>query len=285
MDTFKKCYLYLYEHNGRGELITWGSKKGMMNDEGNGKWSFDLVGKGFDLSSGGPYGCIFAAGGGWNVQTCDVMIGPECYGDTAVVTGEKIENTEDSNKSSLGVEWTKSKGTYGVPKAISSIGNVVGKTYWPGEDGKSLLTTFLTSDDAKKNINNALKFNGKDMQTTIDDTAKALGLSWEETKAIVESCKGKNPDIDLSKWDPEKSSLKGTSNQGGNQGGNNQDGGNTTGNTTGGSTGGTTYGGSSGGTSTGSVTSGEDTTVYFIIGGVMIAAIGVFFLARKRRQY
>ena len=175
MDTFKKCYLYLYEHNGRGELITWGSKKGMMNDEGNGKWSFDLVGKGFDLSSGGPYGCIFAAGGGWNVQTCDVMIGPECYGDTAVVTGEKIENTEDSNKSSLGVEWTKSKGTYGVPKAISSIGNVVGKTYWPGEDGKSLLTTFLTSDDAKKNINNALKFNGKDMQTTIDDTAKALG--------------------------------------------------------------------------------------------------------------
>ncbi len=280
---FKKITFFLNDHTTGTQLITWGSKKGFMTDEGDGKWSFDLGSAGFDLGSGGPYNCIFTAD--WGVQTCDLIITTDNYGDTAYCPGGTVENAVDSNKSSFIVKWESGKN--GNPICITSIGNLIGDAYWPGENNESVFYKFISTTDASS-IKNATKFNGKNEQQTIDDIAGKLGLSKSQVEAQVKKATDAGAKLD---WDASKSTLsdsgsQGGGNQGGNQGGNNQDGGNTTGNTTGGSTGGgTTYGGSSGGTSTGSVTSGEDTTVYFIIGGVMIAAIGVFFLARKRRQY
>ena len=272
---FKKITFFLNDHTTGTQLITWGSKKGYMTDEGGGKWSFD-VSSVADLSSGGPYNCIFTAD--WGVQTCDLIITTDNYGDTAYCPGGTVENAVDSNKSSFIVKWKSGKN--GNPVCITSIGNLIGDAYWPGEDAVSVFYKFISTTDASS-IKNATKFNGKNEQQTIDDIAGKLGLSKAQVEEQVKKATDAGAKLE---WDASKSTLSGGSSGGQDtktQTGSNQD----SGNTTGGTTGGTTYGGSSGGTSTGSVTSGEDTTVYFIIGGVMIAAIGVFFLARKRRQY
>ena len=263
--TYKKIYLYLYDH-ANGEMVTWGSKKGMMTDEGSGKWSYDLEAKGFTLESSNSYGCIFTAD--WGMQTCDLIIGPENYGDTAYCTGEQVENNVDSNKKSYLVKWQS--GVHGNPRCITSIGNVIGDDYWPGETGYSMLVNFMKSTGTD-GLENAIKFNGKTKQATIDDTAKTLGLSFDDVKKAVAEA-----GIPTSDWDPEKSSLK--------------EGGSTTAASGGGGSSTTTKTTSSSGTTststtTATVTSGEGTTVYFIIGGVMLAAIGVFFLARKKREY
>lgn len=266
--TYKAIYLYLYDHN-NGEIITWGSKKGKMTDEGNNKWSYDLDAKGISFDSSNAYGCIFTAD--WGMQTCDLIIGSPCIGDTAVCTGETVENNVDSNKTSYVVKWTNAdSSTYGNPKCITSIGNVIGNAYWPGDSGYAMFVKFLSST-GKDGIDNALKFNGKNTQQTIDDTANALGLGKEDIKkAIAES--GRTFD-----WKEDSSKAK---DGGGSSDNNNNNNNNTNTNTNTNNGGGTSNGGGSN-----SVTSGEDTTVYFIIGGVMLAAIGVLFLARKRRQY
>ena len=255
---------YLYEH-GAGEIITWGSKKGKMTAEGDGVFSYDLGAKGITLESGKAYGCIFTDN--WNAQTCDLILGADSVGDTAVCTANKIENNVDSNKKSLAVKWKSGK--YGNPKCITSIGNVIGDTLWPGDSDYGMFLAFLKSD-GKDGLANALKFNGKDEQTTVDDTAKALGLGKEDVKkAIAESGK-------TIKWDESKSSLSGGSSGGGSSSGGSSSGG-------GSESGGSTSGGSSSGSS--SVTSGQDSTIHFVLGGVMLAAVGVFFLARKKREY
>ena len=41
---------------------------------------------------------------------------------------------------------------------------------------------------------------------------------------------------------------------------------------------------SSGGSGSSSVKSGQETTVLFVLGGVMLAAAGVLFLSRKKRE-
>ena len=274
---FKKITFFLNDHTTGTQLITWGSKKGYMTDEGNGIWSFDLGNAGFDLSSGGPYNCIFTAD--WGVQTCDLIITTDNYGDTAYCPGGTVENAVDSNKSSFIVKWKSGKN--GNPVCITSIGNLIGDAYWPGEDNVSVFYKFISTEDASS-IKNATKFNGKNEQQTIDDIAGKLGLSKAQVEEQVKKATDAGAKLE---WDASKSTLSGGSSGGQDtktQTDSNQDSGNTTGGST---TGGTTYGSSSSGNSTGSVSSGEDTTVYFIIGGVMIAAIGVFFLARKRRQY
>jgi len=53
-----------------------------------------------------------------------------------------------------------------------------------------------------------------------------------------------------------------------------------------GSTGsGSTGSGSTGSTGNGTVSSGQDSTIFFVFGGLMLAAAGVMFLARKKREF
>ena len=184
---FTDITFYLYQHgDGGGEIITWGSKKGKMTNEGNGIWSFDLEAKGYGLDSNKSYGCIFTAD--WGMQTCDLIIGRECYGDLAYCTGNMVENNVDPNKRSNEVRWANADRTvYGNPICITSIGNVIGTAFWPGDTAYSIFLKFL-STDGKTSIVNALMYNGKSEQQTIDDTAAALGLSTADIeRAIRES--------------------------------------------------------------------------------------------------
>ena len=181
---FKYIYMYLYDHN-NGEIINWGSKKGKMTNEGNGIWSFDLDAKGITLDPYKAYGVIFTADLG--LQTCDLIIGSDCLGDIAYCPGSDEENNVDSSKKSRIVKWANvDSSKYGNPKCITAIGNVIGNAYWPGDTGYSMFVSFL-SDTGKMGIDNALKFNGKTEQQTIDDTAKALGLSENDIKRAIEA--------------------------------------------------------------------------------------------------
>ena len=280
--SLKNVTFYLYDH-ADGEIITWGSKKGKMTHEGNGVFSYDLGAKGITLDSSHAYGCIFTSD--WSAQTCDLILGADSLGDTAYCTAEKIENNVDSNKKSQQVLWKSGK--YGNPKCITSIGNVIGSAYWPGEDAYSMFVKFLSSTGAD-GLQNALKFNGKDEQTTVDDVAKELGLGQDDIEKAVAEAKAAGVTVNWKKADSKADAGSGTGSgsgsSGGTTGGDDSTGGSTGGSTTGGSTtGGSTSGGSDSGSS--SVTSGEGTTLYFILGGVMLAAVGVFFLARKKREY
>ncbi|MEE0844385.1 MAG: hypothetical protein U0L75_08645, partial [Ruminococcus sp.] len=127
---FKTVTLYLYPH-GDSALITWGSKKGNMTDEGNNVWSFDFDAKGIELDSGKQYGMIFT--GDWGVQTCDIIWDSSVMGDTAYCTGDQVENNVDSNKKSYYVKWKNADASkYAPPVCITSIGNIIGEALWSG---------------------------------------------------------------------------------------------------------------------------------------------------------
>ena len=127
-------------------------------------------------------------------------------------------------------------------------------------------------DFLKNTLGNARTFSGKDDQTLIDDTAKALSL----TKADVE--KAISDAGATTEWTKDKSSLS------------DGDGGSTTTSsttstsskttsTTGGSTTTSSKSGAASNTQT-----GQGETVLFIMLGVMVAAAGVIFFARKRER-
>ena len=272
---YKYVMLYLYEHNG-DEIIPWASKsKGKMDDAGNDIWTFDFDKHGISLESGKQYGVIFVNDN--NVQTCDLITDSGCYGKTAVMNGEMIENTVDSNKKSYVVNWEgMDTSKYGPPLAITSIGNVVGSALWAGTTQYDLFLDFLKDTNAKAGITNALTFNGKSVQQTIDDTAKALGLGKDDIeKAIKES--GKTFD-----WKKEASPVQEGSSSGGDSSNNDSSSNSGSSSSSGGSS--SSSGGSSSSGSS-SVSSGQETTIFFVFGGVMLAAAGVIFLARKRRDF
>ena len=271
--SIKVVTCYLYEHGG-DEIITWGSKKGNMDKGDNDVWTFDFDKKGITIDSSKQYGVIFTAD--WNVQTCDLIFDPgQCMGKTASLTGDMVENNVDSNKKSYVVQWDGlDPKTVGPPVCITSIGNVIGSAYWNGDTPYKMLLNFIKSD-GKDGLANALKFNGKNAQQTLDDTAKALGLGQDDIeKAIKES--GKTVD-----WKKESSSAQEGSSSGGDS--SSSDSSSNSGSSSSSSSGSSSSGSSSSGSS--SVSSGQETTIFFVFGGVMLAAAGVIFLARKRRDF
>ena len=270
---FKKVYCYLYEHGG-DEIIVWGSNKGAMTDAGNDTFTFDFDAKGISIESGKQYGVIFS--GDWGVQTCDIIFDSSVMGDTAYLTGDQVENNVDSNKKSYYVKWKNADASkYAPPLCITSIGNVIGEALWAGTTRYDLLLNFIKSD-GKDGLSNALKFNGKDEQQTLDDTAKALGLGQDDIeKAIKESGK-------TVKWEKTKSSAQEGSSSG-DSSSSSGDSSSNSGSSSSSSSGSSSSGSSSSGSS--SVSSGQETTIFFVFGGVMLAAAGVIFLARKRRDF
>ena len=174
--------LYLYEVGG-DVIIKWNSKRGKMTNEGGGLWSFDM--SAYPMSDSKNYACIFLTNS--ELQTCDLLIGNPCLGDTAYCTGEndKLENTVDSQKMKWRVKWKNADpNRWGVPLDITSVGNVVGDVLIPGQSKYDLFLTFL-KDKGKRGLDNAIKFNGKSKQQTIDHTAIMLGLSINEVKKAV----------------------------------------------------------------------------------------------------
>ncbi|MED9969690.1 MAG: Ig-like domain-containing protein [Ruminococcus sp.] len=200
---YKDIRVYLDNMDTGEVMIPWNSKKGLMKDEGNGLWSFDLAAKGHTFNNNENYCCIFLTN--TEMQTCELLINNPCLGDTAYCPGEndKVENAVDSNKKSYNVKWRKADPTkYAPPLTITSIGNVVGEALPKGQTKYGLFAAFLDRYAGAHGIDNAMKFNGKTAQQTIDDMAYTLGLNSEDVKKAIRE-KGRN---DLG-WDENKSYI------------------------------------------------------------------------------
>jgi|GEM_PF-768445 len=184
---YKNITMYLYNHNG-DEVIIWGSKKGNMTKEDGNTWSFDFNAKGITIDSSKQYGVIFTAD--WETQTCDLIMDASCLGDVAFCDGKQAENIVDYNGKAYIAWWNNADPEkYGPALSITSLGNVVGYSVWADTTKYDMLVNFIKSD-GMDGLNNALKYNGKTAQETLDDLAKALGLSADDIeRAIAESGK------------------------------------------------------------------------------------------------
>ena len=183
---YKRVMLYLYNVDTGDVLLQWASKKTAMTNEGDGLYSYDM--ESLDLDINTNYACIFNADSG--AQTCDLFVNTPCFGHTAACTGNSLENTVDSNKTSQEVVWDSGvdSSQYGVPLAITSLGNVIGSALAKGKTKYDMLVDFIKgSEDGLMGLENALKFSSKTGRDTeqkqIDYVAEALGL----TKADVEN--------------------------------------------------------------------------------------------------
>ena len=93
---YKKVFCYIWEYGGSA-FADFGAKETKCSDEdGDGVWTFDLSAAGWNLQSGKEYGVIFSNEN--KMQTYNLLVGPECYGDTAFCDGTTYENPEDSSK-------------------------------------------------------------------------------------------------------------------------------------------------------------------------------------------
>ena len=264
-NNYKKIHCYIWEYGTENKLTNWQEKKNQCKDNGDGTWTFDLDAKGLSIADGVLYCVIFSADTG--MQTYDLLLDTTCFGDTAYCNGDIYENPADSNKTSQAAVWKGQDPTVlGPVKCITSIGNVVGTCLPRTVSAQSMFETFL-----KETLINAREYSGKDDQTLLDDTAKALELYKDDVEAAI-----KNTGVEVA-WDKEKSTLSDGSNPSSTEKGDGTNPGNN-GNNSNNSSSSTTKTGSGSTTKT-----GQETTVLFIMLGVMIAAAGVVVLARKER--
>ncbi len=254
---------FIYDPETGDQLIPWGSKKLNGEDEGGNIWSKDV--SAYGIESGKQYAIIFADGKSGD-QTYDLMMDSSCFGDTGKATGNSLENPVDSNKQAKEATWAGS--SLGPRLQITSIGNVVGSTCPDFTTKPKMFVDFL-----KNTLANARTFSGKDDQTLLDDTAKALDLTKDDVESAI-----KEAGV-TTEWSKDKSTLSGGSSND-----------KTTSSTT------STASGSSSTASKSSTTTssksgsasntqtGQTETMIFIMLGVMVAAAGVIFFARKRER-
>ena len=282
----------------------WGGKKENGTDEGNGIWSYDVASKIAPMQDGKQYCVIFYSkiAGSAAMQTYNLLMGTPCLGKTAACDGTTYENPEDSNKTAQAAFWGGGidAATFGPELKISSIGTVVGTCCAASTSPYAMFVDFLTNT-----LTNARQFSGKDDQTLIDDTAKALGLGQDlikqaiaetgvsvEWKEAASSADTKSDDKATQKGDgtkddkapagtgsddkssDDKSSDSSSSNGSSSNGGSSSS-----------SAGGSSSSGGSSASGSGSASqTGQETTVLYIMLGVMVAAAGVIFFARKKTR-
>ena len=252
------CHIWPY---GGESFYAWNSKAERCTDtDGDGIWTYDLDAKGITLEPGTLYAVIFFTS--YEAQTYNLLMGSECIGDTAYCDGTEYENPVDSSKTGLAAFWKgQDPAVYGPEMCVTSIGNVVGTCCPSTTSRQGLFEGFLTN-----NLENARTYSGKDDQTLIDDTGKALGLYQDDVETGI-----KNAGVDVA-WDKSKSTLETGKNPDAEKNPTTGEGGSNTTTTS------TTKTGSGSTTKT-----GQETTILFVMLGVMLAAAGVVVLARKER--
>ena len=284
---------YIYGLSGEGNVTEWGGKNKAYTSNDGDTWAFNAKEAG--VQDGHEYGIIFE-NLDTTAQTADLLFNSSCFGDTAYVPNpdDKIENAVDSNKKSMKAAWKSS--SLGTIKQITSLGNIVGDSIPSTTSAYQMMVNFLASKGSQS-LTNALGFNGKDAQTTIDETAKALGLNKGDVeKAIAEAMDtgandGSGDKTDWSdKWDKSKSTLEDGESSGGSSGGSSDSSSSDGSGSSGSSGSGSSSSGSSGSSSSsksGSASNtqtGQTEDMIFIMLGVMVVAAGVIFFARKRER-
>lgn len=270
-----------------GELPVWQSKSEKCNyDASTGIATYDLSKANYQISKsdGKNYLVIFSANTG--MQTYDTVMSGACIGDTMYCTGEEIENPVDSEKKAKVAKW-ENHSDCGPQKKITSTGKIVGSALPEGQTDAVMLAQYLIDyydDEAKtsltQNLLDTLKVSPVDVMGAVTDKLNATNNADKDKIApavekILSGCTdpttGKK--TDTTKLDnAKKSGAKATGGSSSNSGSSSSS-----------SNGGSSSSGS-GSSSTGAVKSGVETTIVFVMAGLMVSAAGVMFLARKKKE-
>lgn len=175
------------------------SMGGGMTDEGNNIWSYDFAAyNDLTLDDNETYIITFTTYGTTFdfdklFVTFDLIIGNDCFGDMAYLTGEKIE---DETFTPYIAEWVNADpAVYATPVRITSDGNVNGELLIKGETFYSKFCTFL--DRYSMGIDDTIPIGGKTQKQTVDDLAKKLGLTDEERDRAIKEAGFVEQDGDL----------------------------------------------------------------------------------------
>ena len=155
--TTKSVFCHIYNVYGGTALkeTSWQSKSESCKAANTEKtlYYFDTSKLG-TIEEGADYALLFSTKdtNGASHQTCNVTFSKECLGGTVYVTGDKVENTEDSTKMDFEATWTDPAlaAKYGAKAAITSTGKVVGK-FFPAHQPKAQIVSQSIASWAVKN--------------------------------------------------------------------------------------------------------------------------------------
>ena len=99
------------------------------------------------IEEGADYALVFSTHDidGNSHYTCSITFGKECLGDTVYVTGEMIENAEDSSKLEFDGAWKNNSDKFGAMAVINSTGKIVGKYFPIYQPREQIVSQFLAS--------------------------------------------------------------------------------------------------------------------------------------------
>lgn len=287
----KTVFCHIWKADGTGDWPAWQTKKEKCKyDSSTGIATYDLsnTGNTISKSDGKIYCVIFSANTG--MQTYNAIMSGSCIGDTLYCTGNQLENPEDSEKKANEAKW-ENNSDCGPERKITSTGNIVGTALPEGESDVTMLATYLIAyydQEAKtsltQNLLDTLKVSPVDVMGAVTDKLNATNNADKDKIApavekILSGCTdpttGKKTDttkLDNAKKSGAKATGGSSSNSGSSSNGSSNSGSSSSGSS------------SSGSSSTGAVKSGVETTIVFVMAGLMVSAAGVMFLARKKKE-
>ncbi len=152
--TTKSVYCHVYNVYGGSKLTetSWQAKSELCKkDKATGLYYFDTAKIG-TIEEGADYALLFSTidTEKGSHQTGNITLGKECLGDTVYVTGEMVENTENSQLLDFEGAWKNNSDKYGAKAAITSTGKIVGK-YFPVYQPKEQIVAQYIASWAVKN--------------------------------------------------------------------------------------------------------------------------------------
>lgn len=122
-----------------------------------------------------------------NAQTYNCILTSNAIGDTAYMTGNSIENPEDSEKTAIEARF-QSAGDCGPARVITSSGKIVGDIIAPGVDRPLTVAQFVYKYYGQKE-----KLSGEDIVTeqTVADAIAAFETTADDVWAKFQEFNGK----------------------------------------------------------------------------------------------
>lgn len=147
--TTKYVYCHIYNVYGGAPLknTSFQSKaESCKKDTKTGLYYFDTASLG-TIEEGADYALVFSTQDidAKSHYTCSITFGKECLGDTVYVTGEMIENAEDSSKLEFDGAWKNNSDKFGAMAVINSTGEIVGKYFPIYQPREQIVSQFLAS--------------------------------------------------------------------------------------------------------------------------------------------
>lgn len=301
--------IHIWEAKQNGEqFFSYGTQKERF-EEKDGKLVYDLSKlnestyiKG-GLKAGVTYNLIVYNNNG--VESCGLMFSTECAGDTIRVTSNErsFENTEDSTKHSYPIGWTNNAKEYGIPLQITSVGTVQGEFVTKGSSPDDIVkawdknykqypnkASFSTQSSARDHKTRLAEIKAEFKELVSKGKVLVLGGGVYTEKTDLDKVKpGSSSSSGSSSGSSSDSSSKSSSNSSSKKIYKDKNGNTVTRNADG------SYTDANGNKvdasevtatteTTDTVTTGESATPIYIGLGVMLAAAGVYFLTRKKKE-